>query len=143
MIYTVGHGGHKSAASLIQVIDDLGIKTLIDVRSQPRSRWQPWANRAALSQALGARYEWRGDVLGGLGAGVDPLAVDALRGLSGNVALMCAEKAPGDCHRHHAIGLPLARVGVDVMHVFERELIEATELQAAIDEGRDYDCSTF
>ena len=55
------------------------------------------------------------------------------------------EHAPGDCHRHMTIALPLAEMGVTVRHVFDDEVVEAAELQRSIDAGDDgeYECTSL
>jgi hypothetical protein len=49
-----------------------------------------------------------------------------------------AANSPGDCHRHHTILVPLAKEGVIVQHIFENEVIDAPDLQAAIEADSDY-----
>jgi uncharacterized protein (DUF488 family) len=140
-IYTIGYQ-RLHAADLRRVMDVLGCDVLIDVRSVPSSR-RPGFSRRALTDALTGRYEWRGDVLGGRGHGPQLSALRALLDDSRTVLVMCQEEAPGDCHRHYAIGLPLARMGATVTHVYRDELIEANELQRAMDEDRDYECEVL
>jgi hypothetical protein len=65
--------------------------------------------RIELSALLGARYEWRGDRLGGdwggspgpTPAGIAELAADVARGR--RLVLMCSEAGSASCHRHHLI----------------------------------------
>lgn len=40
---------------------------------------------------------------------------------SENVALMCAEEDPANCHRHHLLGRYLTRQGVNVLHIRPRQ----------------------
>lgn len=111
---------------------------LLDVRSRPAGRVKRGFARADLETLLGDRYEWHGRDLGGRGAGP---TVEALLRLSRDphrIVLMCQEHAPGDCHRHHRIAVPLAAAGVDVFHVYEGQLVRAGELQRAIDEDTEY-----
>jgi hypothetical protein len=53
--------------------------------------------------------------------------------------LLCAEEAPGDCHRHHDICGPHFPGAV---HIFCDELFTAGALQEAIDAGPDADHET-
>jgi len=67
-------------------------------------------------------------------------------GLSGLSAGECA--APGDCHRHHLIAIPLLARDVDLVHVYsprgeEPELIRASELRRSIDDDDEYAYETI
>ena len=66
-IYTIGHSNHTTA-DLIALLKQKNITLVVDVRSQPYSRWVPQFNRETLIAALedaGLRYCFMGDVLGG------------------------------------------------------------------------------
>jgi uncharacterized protein (DUF488 family) len=66
-IYTIGHSDHP-VADLIALLQRYGVTRLVDVRSQPYSRWAPQFNRENLAQALreaGLEYLYMGDTLGG------------------------------------------------------------------------------
>lgn len=136
-IYTIGYQ-RLTPRALERIADALGIELVIDVRSVPSSR-KPGFSRGALSALLGDRYEWRGDTLGGrpgpTAAGLTALAREPRR-----VLLLCLEEAPGDCHRHRTIAVPLAKRRIAVTHIFRDELIAASELQRAIDDGDEYGC---
>ena len=67
VLYSIGHSSHlwEEFVSLLRLH---GIAVLVDVRSQPYSRWAPQFNRETLARALeqeGIRYVFMGDVLGG------------------------------------------------------------------------------
>jgi uncharacterized protein (DUF488 family) len=77
ILYSIGHSDHKSE-TLIALLRRYGVATVVDVRSQPYSRWVPQANRETLAQALeqaGLTYVFMGDVLGGRPA--DPSLYEA------------------------------------------------------------------
>jgi uncharacterized protein (DUF488 family) len=66
-VYTIGHSNHELEA-FIALLQGAGIHTLVDVRSQPYSRWAGQFNREALMRSLqraGFTYVYLGDVLGG------------------------------------------------------------------------------
>jgi len=66
-VYTIGHGARK-IGELIQPLKDHGIKYLLDVRSQPYSRFHPQFRLDALQCSLeenGIHYVFMGDLLGG------------------------------------------------------------------------------
>jgi len=120
-IYTIGHSNH-GIEKFLALLEQHGIETVVDVRSQPYSRFNPHFKYRALGQALegaGLGYVFAGD---GLGArpgdpacykegcvNFDLLARrpgcqealarvrNAARG--SRVCLMCAEKEPIACHR--------------------------------------------
>jgi uncharacterized protein (DUF488 family) len=144
MIYSIGYQG-MSPQALLAVLDALKVEALIDVRSVPSSR-KPGYSRKALQAALGARYEWRGDSLGGRGDGptVDGLAALELEDRA--VMLLCLERLPGECHRYHAIALPLADRKIEVWHVVGDEVIETLQVKRALaseaaGKGCTYDCA--
>lgn len=138
MIYSLGYQ-HLSADDIDAVLEIIGADLLVDVRSVPSSRKRGFS-RAALSERLGDRYAWRGDSLGGKGRGPTE---EGLRWLAEaaegrTIALMCLEEAPGDCHRHGSIALPLLERGIDVRHVYLDVVVSASELDRSIQEQSDY-----
>jgi hypothetical protein len=148
-IFSFGYTGSKPEilAEVARSLDAI----VLDVRGSPRSRVAHW-NRKALEKLLGDRYEWRGETLGNRGPyQVTPKGLDALMRLDTNALLLCACEVAGDCHRHQAIGVPLAQRGVTVRHVYPSRLddrkltghrvVTAAELQRASDRGEDYECA--
>ncbi len=66
-IYTIGHSDHATEA-FIDLLRDHGITLVVDVRSQPYSRWMSQFNRETLQEALESAaidYHFMGDTLGG------------------------------------------------------------------------------
>lgn len=66
-IYTIGHSNHE-IERFIELLKGAGIHTVVDVRSQPYSRWAGQFNREGLARMLeraGFAYRWMGDALGG------------------------------------------------------------------------------
>jgi hypothetical protein len=135
-LFSIGYAEHQPA-DLRRLALGLNV-TVLDVRSRPSGRVKRGFSRRDLEALLGERYEWWGDVLGGKGAGVTTAGLDRLAADRRRLLLLCLEACPGDCHRHR-IALDLARRGIPVFHVFENELIEATELQRAIDADDEYE----
>ncbi len=123
-IWTIGHADHDFdtvAAALIAQ----GVQTIVDVRSQPYSKWAPEFAKAALEESAataGFGYRWMGRTLGGrpppdatqLAAGLDELT-----GLcaSSRVVLLCAEGDPLHCHRDRLLAPALAQLGYEVIHI--------------------------
>jgi len=141
LIYTIGHSDHTTAA-FVDLLRGHGITLVVDVRSQPYSRWAHQFNRETLARDLqeaGMPYEYMGDVLGGrpadpalydphqerpdyqrveqtpaYQAGIDRLLELARAGL---VAVMCGEGDHRHCHRHLLITQTLLARGVRVLHI--------------------------
>jgi uncharacterized protein (DUF488 family) len=141
LIHTVGHSDHTTAA-VVDLLRDHGIALVVDVRSQPYSRWAPQFNRETLARDLedaGIAYRFMGDALGGrptdpalydpgqetpdyqrveqtpaYQAGIDQL-LELAR--AQRVAVMCGEGDHRRCHRHLLIAQTLLGRGVRVCHI--------------------------
>ena len=119
-----------------------GIEFVVDVRSQPYSRYQPDFSKNALTKHLASAdlcYIYMGDQLGGrpqdptcytengnvdygecrkrdfFQAGIKRLLTACERGYS--LALLCSEGNPANCHRSALIGSELDGLGVQVFHL--------------------------
>ena len=141
LIHTVGHSDHTTAA-FVDLLCRHGITLVVDVRSQPYSRWVHQFNRETLARDLqdaGITYRFMGDALGGRPA--DPTLYDAgqerpdyqrveqtpayqagidqLLELARieQVAVMCSEGDHHRCHRHLLITQTLLGRGVLVLHI--------------------------
>ena len=116
--------------AFVFLLQESGIKVLVDVRAYPASRRHPQFSRGPLSQTLAeARiaYDWQGTALGGMRKGgyaahmETPLFIDAARALvepskTGAICIMCAETDPADCHRSHIADWLVAH-GERVVHL--------------------------
>lgn len=137
-VFTIGHSRH-TADHFVALLRAHAIKRLVDVRSQPASKWAPHFGRAALAQLLTAHavdYVFMGDALGGRPKGefyredgsVDyarrAAATDFVIGIRQLVALardrrttiLCAEEDPARCHRRLLVTPALLRAGARVVH---------------------------
>jgi uncharacterized protein (DUF488 family) len=137
-IFTIGHSRH-AADHFVALLRAHAIKRLVDVRSQPASKWAPHFSRTALAQMLAAHdvdYVFLGDALGGRPRGefyredgsVDyarrAAAPDFAIGIQQLVALsrdrrttiLCAEEDPARCHRRLLVTPALLRAGASVVH---------------------------
>lgn len=131
-LFTIGHGS-TPFDDLLHRLEVHGIRTVIDVRSQPYSSYAPHYSKAELDSALvaaGRAYRWLGHHLGGrpireggkapiddevlLAAGVTE-AAGLARGASS--ALLCAEVDPGHCHRTTALSPAFEAAGFTVRHI--------------------------
>ena len=138
-IWSVGHSNH-SIERFLQVLVDVEIECVVDVRSQPYSKYTPHFNGAPLESSLvkaGIDYVFMGDSLGGRPP--EPFMYDdeghalygemakserLLGGLeklllissSRRTVMMCSEESPADCHRRLLIARVLAE-GVEIVHL--------------------------
>jgi uncharacterized protein (DUF488 family) len=143
-LHTIGHG-NRSAGEFIGLLQQSGIRHLVDVRAFPASRRHPHFERSALEGALrDARiaYTWEGEALGGrrrpgrdspnvalrnpsFRAYADHMMLPAFRSAldrvlaaaaERRVAVMCAERLPWQCHRY-LISDSVVAGGVPVLHI--------------------------
>lgn len=139
-LYSIGHSNHE-IGDFIALLHQHGITLLVDVRSQPYSRYVTQFNRETLArtlQAHGIAYRHLGDTLGGRPPGdefilpngsvdYDKLrasvalqqGLDKLIGLAGKhpTAMMCSEGDHHSCHRHLLITPALLARDVTVLHI--------------------------
>lgn len=140
-IRTIGHSDHSMAA-FVELLRQHDITLVVDVRSQPYSRWTPQFNRERLELDLeeaDIAYRFMGDVLGGRPSDpalYDPgqdhpdyrrmektpayqAGVDRLLELARaeRVTLMCSEGDHRQCHRHLLITQTLLSRDVRVLHI--------------------------
>lgn len=142
-LYTIGHGNRKSE-DFLSLLKEFGIEYLIDVRSQPYSKFNPQFNQNELKFFLernGIKYVFMGDNIGGRPKDtscydsegkVDYEAVKAkdffINGIKRlktaynkdiNVVIMCSESKPCECHRSKLIGRVLNTDNIILKHIDE------------------------
>ena len=140
-IFSIGHG-NKNIALFIRELTGFDIEYLIDVRSIPCSRRNPVFNKKALADELslhGIKYLYWGDELGGFPRDTSCYGANgkvdydilktkdffrqALARLlvaeqhRHNIALMCSETNPAQCHRAKLIGMELLGSNIVVRHI--------------------------
>jgi uncharacterized protein (DUF488 family) len=155
VVFSVGHSSLKEQA-FFGLLQTHAITDIVDVRSQPHSRFAPQFNAGMLEMSCdvaGVDYVFLGDTLGGRprerrfydGSGrVDYSALarspSFKRGLdrlitnarTSRVAILCSEEDPRGCHRRLLIGPELIRRGVGVVHIRSDGRIETEdELRAS------------
>ena len=136
MLFSIGYAA-LTPAQLVATMDTLSIRQIVDTRSVPRSR-RPGFNQSQLKALLGDQYVYAGDKLGGRGTGPSAAGLDWIADFSKyhpgeSLCLLCLEEAPGDCHRYHRIAVPLLDKTVDVVHIYQDQLVLTSDLKAAID----------
>jgi uncharacterized protein (DUF488 family) len=138
-VFTIGHSTH-SYEHFLSLLREFGITAVADVRTTPFSRHFPQFNAAALRSELkldGISYVFLGKELGGRPSGssfycdgvadyekmakTDEFANGIRRVIDGakkfQVALMCSEHDPLDCHRCLLVGRALSRGGMKLIHI--------------------------
>jgi hypothetical protein len=154
VVYTVGHSNVTQEA-FIALLRQHGIQVLVDVRSQPYSKYVPHFNAVVLKPAilaagmkylylgkeLGGRpedkryYDSNGHVLYGLVAEGDEFKAGIERLLRGacehRVVLMCNEENPAECHRRLLVGRVLVEKGARILHIRGDGHVESEEDLAA------------
>ena len=153
-LYTIGHSNHP-LDKFLELLRQLRIDFVVDIRSVPSSGYSPQFNGHDLSrslQASGFRYVFLGRELGGRPDNLDfyddegyvlyeplsqsgPFQVGIERLLHGaldyRIALLCGEEDPISCHRRRLVAPILTQRGVDVLHVRgDGRVQEESELQA-------------
>jgi uncharacterized protein (DUF488 family) len=147
IVYTIGHSNHDIGA-FTQLLQEYGITALGDVRSHPYSRYFPQYTRDALKAALadaGIAYVFLGKELGarsnnpacyrqgkvqydrlaqepGFAEGIKRIVQGMQRY---NIALMCAEKDPLDCHRALLVARKLYESGIPISHIHADGALES------------------
>src|SRR5947209_590557 len=141
-VYTIGYGD-RTIDEFLELLQRYAVQFLVDVRSQPYSRYQQDFSREVLEWRLkqrSMRYLFLGDTLGGrpsdstcyTGGKADYEKIrlkhfyqQGIRHLLSlhekqlSFALMCSEAKPQECHRGKLIGNTLLEKQVQVVHIDE------------------------
>jgi len=154
-IYTIGHSIF-SFENFYTSLSKNKIDVVVDVRSVPYSRFADWFNKESLKEFLKSKniyYIFMGDMLGArwedesvlfedgkvdfekvketkrFQNGIDRIINGIEKGY--NIALMCSEKEPFDCHRFVLISSFLKEnfKDLDILHIFEDKIILHNELE--------------
>jgi uncharacterized protein (DUF488 family) len=142
-LYTIGHGSRKSK-DFLALLKFFHIEYLIDVRSQPYSKFYPHFNQNELKSFLernGIRYVFMGEDIGGRPKdascydnegkvdyeimktkeffvnGIQRLKTAYYKDV--NAAIMCSESKPCECHRSKLIGRVLSDENIILQHIDE------------------------
>ena len=139
-LFTIGHSNHD-LLDFLNILKQHRIEILVDVRSDPHSRYAPQFNKSSIQrsvEAAGISYRYSGAYVGGKPKDAqlhtpsgtpdyDKLAAtpafqNELRTIiniaqSKRTALMCSEADPMSCHRERIIAQVLRSWGVKVTHI--------------------------
>ena len=150
-IYTIGYG-NRSIEEFVVLLQQYDIKFLVDIRSQPYSRYNPDFSKDALERRLkqaSIRYIFMGDTLGGRPRDDASYQEDGRvdyekvaekefyqKGISYlhtawdkqlRIVLMCSEAKPQACHRSKLIGKTLGKQNINVAHIDETGAVKTQE----------------
>lgn len=150
-LYTIGHSQH-SIEQFITLIGKYDIDYIIDVRSIPFSKYASQYNKGVLDLKLkeyNVNYAYMGETLGArqkdhslyTKEGYIDFAkvaetntfLKAINNLilgadkNHNIALMCTEKEPIDCHRTILVAYELYKRGIKINHICEDGTITTQE----------------
>lgn len=163
-IYSIGHG-NRTEKEFFDLLQKYEINFLVDVRSNPFSRFHTHFSRANLEEVCkqyGVTYVFMGDGLGGKPSNracydeqghviyekvmqTENFIHSANRLITAynknlKVACMCSELKPCDCHRSKMIGRYLNNNNVEVQHIDENgKLVSQNFVINQITKGYEYD----
>jgi uncharacterized protein (DUF488 family) len=150
-IYSIGHG-NKKIEDFVNELKSFDIHFLLDIRSKPYSKWNPQFNREQLEFELKRNeitYVFVGDILGGLPDdrgcynyegkvvydlikekdffkdGLKRLTTANSKGI--NLAIMCSESKPEECHRSKLIGQELLSKEISLKHIVSNKIIKTQQ----------------
>lgn len=126
-VYSLGHS-NLSMEQFIKFLKDLGVKHLLDIRSNPNSSYVPHFNKDRLEKVLNENqigYTYCGERLGGrqsipfkdyISTPQYQLAIKHIERIidRGKSAIMCSEQDYNNCHREY-ISEMLLNHGYDVI----------------------------
>ncbi len=142
-LFSVGHS-NKSYEDFLSELKHFNIRKIIDVRSVPYSKYNPHFNKEAISKFLktnNIEYEYLGNLLGGMPRNKNIYIQgkpdynkvrnsnefqQGLQILTGyyaspeNIAIMCAEWNPANCHRAKLIGEAMREKNLVITHIINR-----------------------
>jgi uncharacterized protein (DUF488 family) len=139
-IFTIGHS-NLDLEAFIKLLKANEINVLVDIRSNPYSRFASQFNKDDIQKAIPASdiiYLYLGKELGGKPEGSEfynsegyvlyskiadsPLFAEGIERLikgikTYRVAIMCSEENPINCHRRLLVGKVLTDHGVNILHI--------------------------
>lgn len=154
-LFTIGHTNHTHE-HFLKLLKMHDINYVLDVRSTPYSRFTDQFNREVITKVLASnniKYNYMGKYFGARQEDKNLYTPEGyldfektrdseqfktglenvIKGLNAgnNIALMCTEKDPFDCHRSIMVARGFALAGINVNHIHDDGHLES---QAEIDE---------
>jgi len=147
MIYSIGYGNRK-ITEFVELLKRYNVEYLVDIRSKPFSQYHPEYNKGLIEKTLfesNIRYAFFGNELGGRPEdescytegkvdynlleqknfyqhGINRLKAAYDQGY--DVAIMCSEQKPEECHRSKLIGATLINERIKIQHIDEEGNLE-------------------
>lgn len=139
-VFTIGHSNHE-LRKLIDLLKFNKIDVVVDIRSNPHSRFAPQFNKDGFKKvihAAGVKYLFLGKEVGGKPKDPEfydpdgfvlysriaesPIFLEGIERLMNGirnyrVVLMCSEENPAHCHRRLLVGRVLDKKGVQIYHI--------------------------
>lgn len=139
-LFTIGHSNH-SFERFLELLRGSGVEVLVDVRSQPYSKYTPYFDSDQLIKTLppvGIKYLFLGKELGGRPSdsafydaeghvvyarmATSPQFREGIGRLDAGarkfrVALLCGEEDPTNCHRRLLVARIMGKRGFEVTHI--------------------------
>lgn len=161
-LYSIGHG-QKLLDEFYKELKSFGIQYVIDVRSSPFSKWAPQYNQREIAHYLKSNdivYAYMGNIIGGRPINdfcydvdghfdyekmaQEPSFKEGLIRLvkanerQFNVAVMCSESDPSQCHRSKLIGRELyENYKINMKHIVsEGEFIDEVHVIMELTKGK-------
>lgn len=150
-LYTIGHSQHPFDF-FIQLLKAYNVNYILDVRSTPYSKYAEAYNRNKVEKRLQRheiRYWFMGNFFGARPSKRELYSKDGyldfekvmkseqfqkgmdsvFKGLNlgNNIALMCTEKDPMDCHRAIMVARAFSLEGMDVKHILQDGQIQTQQ----------------
>ncbi len=150
-LYTIGHSQHK-VEYFVGLLRQHDVNYVLDVRSVPYSRYAEQFNRESIAYQLknsGINYSFMGNYFGARPRNTDLYCDEGyldfervrkseqfLKGFNNvvmgldkgnNIALMCTEKEPIDCHRAIMVSRAFELSGINVNHILENGELESQD----------------
>lgn len=151
-LFTIGHTQHK-IENFLGLLMKYDINYILDVRSTPYSKYAEQFNRENIKKSLSDKniiYSFTGNYFGARQAELSLYSKEGfldfekvrntanfkkgfenvMLGLqkSNNIALMCTEKDPFDCHRTIMVARAFDLAGVDVNHILSDGSVQNQEI---------------
>lgn len=150
-IYSIGHG-RKTIEAFLNELKSFDIQYLLDIRSKPYSQWSPHFNQHTLEIEMKKHkiaYVFVGDSLGGLPSdsscydrdgkvvydlikekeffkeGLERLIIANEKKI--NLAIMCSESKPEECHRTKLIGQEMLKKGISINHIVSKGRLKSQQ----------------
>lgn len=151
LLYTIGHSQHDFRY-FSELLKDNHINYVLDVRSNPYSKYAETYNREYLTARLleeNIKYSFMGKYFGARQENIELYNKDGyldfemmshsalfIKGMKNvilglnqgnNIALMCTEKDPIDCHRAIMVARAFYLNGIDVSHILPDGRLQVQE----------------